>query len=146
MTVLDASALVSFLVSEPGRPEVESLLRVSEPPPAMSAVNLAEVVDVLVRLRHVSFDDLLERLTWLSVGGLEIVAADIEIGATAGFLRARHYHRMQRCVSIADCHALATALVLEHPLATSDPHLAAAARDEDVAVVPLPGSTGRRPG
>ncbi len=91
------------------------------------------------------FDDVLERLIWLAAGGLEIVDTDFEVGAFAGFLRATHYRRKDNALSTADCHALATALVLEDSLATSDPALAATARYEDVTVIALPDSTGRRP-
>ena len=41
--------------------------------------------------------------------------------------------------------ALATAMSLGEPLATSDPPLAAAARAEGVMVIGLPDTKGRRP-
>ena len=39
MTVLDASALIAYLLDEPARAEVGDLLR-KRPPPSISAVNL----------------------------------------------------------------------------------------------------------
>jgi putative ABC transport system permease protein len=48
-------------------------------------------------------------------------------------------------VSLGDCFALALATHRRAPLATADPDLAAAARLEEVDVVPLPDSSGRRP-
>ncbi len=60
-------------------------------------------------------------------------------------LRAKHYHRERRPVSIADCICLATALRLKEDLATTDPALAAVAREEGVTVVALPDSSGQRP-
>ena len=146
MTVLDAFAVIAALLDEPAKAEVEDLLRAREPVPRLNAVNLAEVVDRLVRVRGLPFEDVLDRLMWLAAGGLEIVDIDLEAGALAGFLRASHYRRRDNDLSIADCHALATALVLEDSLATSDPALAATALDEGVVVLPLPDSNGVRPG
>jgi PIN domain nuclease of toxin-antitoxin system len=145
VTVLDATAVIAALLGEPARSEVESLLRQTDPAPKLSSVNLAEVLDKVVRIRGLTFDDVLERLYWLGAGGLETVDGDLEIAGTAGFLRGRHYDPRERAVSLADCFALATASVLEEPLATSDPALCAIARYEEIEIVPLPDSTGRRP-
>ena len=145
MTVLDAFAVIAALLDEPARVEVEQLLRERERPPKLNAVQLAEIVDQLVRVRGLPFEDVLDRLMWLAAGGLEIVDIDLEVGALAGFLRATHYHRRESDLSNADCHALATALVLEDSIATSDPALAATARYEGVAVIALPDSNGTRP-
>lgn len=143
MTVLDAYAVIAFLRGEPAMVEVEALLR--DATPRLSAVNLAEVFDQLVRLGGRSFDDVIERLHWMAADGLEVVDADIESGALAGFLRARYYHRKRCEISTADCHVLAAALMLEDSVATSDRALAAAAREEDVVVLGLPDSAGRYP-
>jgi PIN domain nuclease of toxin-antitoxin system len=145
VTVLDANAIIALLLEEPAAEDVESLLEAPDAAPKLSAINLGEVVDRIVRLRRMSFDDVIERLTWLAAGGLEIADADLEIGAVAGFLRARHYRRRNQDISIADCYALATASVLEESLATSDQAVAAVARYEEIELVPLPDSTGRRP-
>jgi PIN domain nuclease of toxin-antitoxin system len=145
VTVFDASAIIALLVDEPARAEVEPLLKAPGTEPKLSAVNMGEVVDKLVRVRGMVFDDVLERLIWLAAGGLEIADADLEVGAVAGFLRARHYHRREKDVSIADCYALATASVLEEPLATSDQFVADVARYEEIELVALPDSNGRRP-
>ncbi len=145
MTVLDAAAVVAFLRGEPGRPEVEALLRSREDPPRISAVNVAEVVDVLVRRLSIPEADVAERLDWLEIDGLEVVPADARIGFRAGRLHARHYDRATAPLSLADCVALATALETSDRLATSDPPLAEMARAEGCDVVALPDSTGRRP-
>jgi hypothetical protein len=47
---------------------------------------------------------------------------------------------------MADCVALATAMSLDEPLATSDAPLAAAAGAVGVAVIPLPDARGQLPG
>lgn len=144
MTVLDASALIAFLRGEPAEDEVERLLLSGAQ--RISATNLTEVIDQLVRVWGHSFDEVIERLYWLAADGLEVVDVDIERGALAGYLRARCYNRRDHAISLADCHALATALALDDSIATADPAVAAVAREEHVAVVALPDSTGRRPG
>lgn len=145
MTVLDAQAIIALLLEEAAADDVEAILDAPNSAPKLSAVNLAETIDRLVRGRSLVYDDVIERLYWLGAGGLEIVDPHVEIAGTAGFLRARHYHRRERDLSLADCFALATASVLEEPIATADPAIAAVARHEEIELVPLPDSTGRRP-
>lgn len=145
MTVLDAQAIVAALAGEPAAAEVETLLRAATDPPRISAINLAEVFDAMVRRRGASSSDVAERMDWLAVGGLELVPLDYHIARTAGELRAKHYHRDRRPVSLADCVALATCLSLGERLATSDPPLAAIARFEGCDVVALPDRAGIRP-
>ncbi|MGH3084657.1 MAG: PIN domain-containing protein [Gaiellaceae bacterium] len=60
-------------------------------------------------------------------------------------LRAKHYHRKQRPLSMADCFLLAHAIAANDDLATSDPDVAVIARAEGVAVIPLPDRSGARP-
>ncbi|MGH7912528.1 MAG: PIN domain-containing protein [Candidatus Dormibacteraceae bacterium] len=110
MTVLDAGALISALAAEPGKDEVERLLRSRQDPPRMAASNLAEVVDVLIRLKALGREEVVETIGWLRAGGLQVVPIGEEVAVEAGLLRSRHYHR-QRCpISLGDCTALATAI------------------------------------
>jgi len=124
---------------------VEALLRDPDVACAATAVNVAETLDVLVR--HMGFDpdDVEDRLRWLTLGGLAIVDVDEAIGIAAGRLHAVHYHRTRRPLSLADCVAVAAALTRSEPLATSDPALAATARDMGVSVIGLLDSQGARP-
>lgn len=145
LSVLDAQAVVAALTGEPAAPEVEALLRDEADRPRISGVNLAEVLDVLVRHQGWSPDEVTEKLRWLIVGGLEVVPVDEAIGQRAGLLHAHHYHRTRRPVSLADCVALATALVLRTSLATSDPALFAAAGEEQCTRIALPDSRGEPP-
>lgn len=140
MTILDAYAVVGFLVEEPVAGEVEDLL----PEGTFSAANAAEVVDRLVRLHSLTADDVEAELAALAEGGLRIVEVGPAIGLSAGKLRARH-HRERRPVSLADCLAAATALARKEPLATADPSLAALVREEGGTVIALPDSAGHRP-
>ena len=66
MTVLDASAIIAALLDEPARDEVEELLRAGATAPRVSAVNLGEIVDQMVRVRGRKFEDVLDRLMWLA--------------------------------------------------------------------------------
>jgi predicted nucleic acid-binding protein len=137
--------VVAVLTGEPAAPVVEPLLRDTVDRPRISAVNLAEVVDVLVRLQAWPVDGVIEKIDWLQAGGLEVIAADPEIGLQAGKLHARLYDRTRSPLSLADCVALATAQALGQSLATSDRALAAAARGEGVGLIALPDSRGARP-
>jgi len=142
VSVLDAQAVVAAFVGEPAAGEVEALLRGGDGPPRISAANVAEIIDVLVRFRSQGIEPVEERLDWLIAGGLEVTAVDDGIARRAGAVRARHYHARQRPISLADCLALATALVLDDVLATSDPHLLDTATAEGCRVRALPDSRG----
>ena len=145
MTILDANAIIGGLLDEPCRKQVERLLRDKQKPARIAAVNLAEVVDQLVRVRQcneISVDIQIDRLI---LGGLDVVELDEDTGRAAGRLRARHYHVRDRAVSLADCVAVATALRAGESIASSDADLVAMARDERVKVVALPNSSGRKP-
>lgn len=142
MTVLDAQAIVAFLLAEPAAPEVRDLLRQA---PSISASSWGEVVDNLLRVKGRTVDDVTQRLDLLIAGGLHVTPVDEAFGRAAGLMRARHYHRRRRPISHADCVALATAQALGQPLATSDPAIAAVAASLGVGLIPLPDSAGVRP-
>ena len=143
MTVLDAQALIAFLVEEPAAGHVDVLLRDATSPPRVGAANLAEVVDVLERTRGRTRDEISRQIDLLVAAGLEIVKVDEGIARVAGRIRAERYHRVDRRLSLADCLALATAAWLDDRLATSDPALARTAREEGRTIVALPDSSGQ---
>lgn len=142
MTVLDAYAVVAYLRDEPMAAEVSELLRSAT---ILPAVNAAEVVDQLVRVFGRGPDDVHADLALLSHTGMEVAWLSPEVATWAGQLRAHHYHRERRAVSLADCVAAATALAQRRPLATSDPPLADLVRAEGGNIHGLPDSTGKRP-
>ena len=142
MTVLDAYALLAYLRNEPVAPLVGELL---VGPTAVSAANLAEVVDILVRLHGQDEDDVNADLALLTFGGMEIAAVSDDHGVLAGLLRARHFDRHGAAVTLADCLAAATALLGDVELASSDPALIALMRDEGGLVYPLPDGRGLMP-
>lgn len=146
MTVFDAQAVVAALLGEPAAEIVEALLLDQDDPAHLSAANLAEILDVLVRRVGLAVEDVEEKLRWLIVGGLRVVPVDEPTGSRAGRLRAQHYDRTVCPLSLADCIALATAMELDQPLATADPALLAVAQRVGVDTRPLPDSSGRLPG
>jgi len=135
---------VAFFLDEPAAADVEAILRGAQGS-TISALNLAEVVDVMARIFERPPNRTLDALAFLEHAGLRVMAVDAEIGLAAGALHARHYDRQTSPLSMADCVALATAMQLREPLATSDPPLALAAQVEEVRIVALPDSKGRRP-
>ncbi|MCL2779922.1 MAG: PIN domain-containing protein [Actinomycetia bacterium] len=140
MTILDTYAVIAFLNGESAASEVRALLAAGDA--RQTAIGVAETVDHRVRLSGRSERQAVVDLGLL--GLLEAVPVDFAIGADAGRLRARHYHRTRCAVSMADCVAAAVAQSAHEPLATSDPDLLDMCFREGIAVVPLPGSDGSR--
>ncbi len=139
--VLDAYAVIAALVGERACAEVAPLLEDG----VVCAPNLAEVLDVCVRVHANDERIVRERVGWLLSGGLEVAALESAVALDAGALRAKHYRRRHCDVSHGDCFALALAKHRGLALATSDPDLAAIARAEDVELISLPDSRGKRP-
>jgi uncharacterized protein with PIN domain len=133
------------LLDEPAAAAVEGELRDPARGSRISAINLAEIVDVMIRVFEQAPDHVRAALELLEAGGLEVVPVDGDIDIEAGRLHARFYDRRTSPLSMADCVALATAMSLDEPLATSDAPLAAAAGAVGVEVLPLPDTRGRSP-
>lgn len=140
MTVLDAFAVLALLKGEPAALEVRNLIEGGEA--ALTPLAVAEVVDHLVRIMKTSEEDAVLDLAQLGVPTTEPL--DDERTLRAGLLRARHYHRMNRAVSLADCVAAEAARSINSALATSDPHLLDVCHEEGIAAIPLPDSKGNR--
>jgi uncharacterized protein with PIN domain len=137
---------MAFIRDEPAADDVEAGLRDQSEPSRISALNLAEIVDVMTRIFRSSMDDVLATIAVLEAGGLEIVPVDRSIGIHAARIHARYYDRSSSPLSMADCVALATAAAVGEPLATSDEPLAMAAAAVGVSTIGLPDSQGRLPG
>ena len=133
MIVLDAYAVIAFLRDEHAGPLVERLLRGDEPT-TLSALSVAEVVDRLVRLY--SADDEERMATLVNLGLVGPPPLDADLARQAGLLRARHYHRRTRTISLADCVAAETARRLGASLATADPALLDTCAAEGIDVIP----------
>ena len=128
-----------MLKGEPAAAQVELLLRRHDP--LISSVNLAEVIDVLIRRDGFAETEIRGLIDPLLQKELKVISVSGELAWSASYLRARHYHRRDRPLSLADCIALATSIEFGR-LATADALLAQVARDEGVDVVGLPNSEG----
>lgn len=142
-TVLDAGAIVALVADEPGGAEVAE--RLGADGGSCSAVNLAEVLDWLIRIAGVEPTEARGALAAVVAAGLVVVPCDRAIATSAAELRARWYHRRTAALSLADCIAIATTLVLNGTLVTSDGALGRAAGKAGADVHLIRNSLGRRP-
>lgn len=139
MTVLDAFAVLGLLKGEPAAPEVQVLIE--QGGCALATLGVAEVLDHLVRVAGATEEDAVLDIAQLGLAAPVDLDEACSIGAA--LMRARHYDRKRRAVSLADCVVAQVARTTEAAVATSDPHLLDLCRDEGITVVPLPDSTGK---
>jgi PIN domain nuclease of toxin-antitoxin system len=137
-TLLDAFAVLALLKGERAAPHVTSLI--DSGGSALTTLGVAEVVDHLVRIVGITEDDAALDIAQLGLADPQPLTAALAL--RAGLLRARHYHRSSRAVSLADCVVAETARSRQSSVATSDPHLLDLCRDEGIGVTPLPDSHG----
>jgi len=142
LTVLDSYAVIAYLRGERAAPEVRALLDAGDAGLTLTAVGVAEVLDHLIRLVGADEED--ATLDLAQLGLLDGIVIDSAVGASAGRLRARRYHRTRCAVSMADCIAAQVAQVQADSLATSDPALLDLCHAEGIATVVLPESDGSR--
>lgn len=140
MTVLDSYSVLALLKGEPAAEPVGQLLR-DDPDSALTPLGVAEVIDHLVRIEKATEEE--AALDLAQLGLADPPPLDAMVATRAGLLRARHYHRTRRAVSLADCVVAEVARVAPMPVATSDPHLLDLCHDEAIDVVVLPDSRGR---
>ncbi len=138
MIVLDAYAMEAYLAGEPAAAPVEALLLSGEQI-VVNGVNYVELVDRFIRVHGV---DATEVIADIVSTGTTVSDLDPDLAASAGMLRARHYHRQTRAVSLADCCAAAHALDRGARLATADPALIDLMVAEGGTVEILPRSNG----
>jgi PIN domain nuclease of toxin-antitoxin system len=141
--LLDAYALVAFFAAERAGAEVAALLRAGSV--GIATPNLAEVVDVLIRVRGHTSGSVDAALVPLLATTIEVLPLEEPEARRAAVLRAGHYHRQRSPLSLADCFLLAIAERKGAEIATSDPPVARVARAEGIALEPLPDARGRRP-
>ena len=140
MIVLDAYAVLALLKGELSADEVAQLLARDEQA-VLTVLGVAEVVGHLVRLVGAHEDDAVLDVAQLGLDTPQPLDAGLAL--RAGLLRARHYHRKNRAVSLADCVAAETARPAGSLLATADPHLLDMCRAEGIAVIPLRDTSGQ---
>ncbi len=136
MTLLDAYALIAFLVGGPATEQVRAILRDADA--GVATANLLEVLDVSQRIYGVPISRAVEVLEPLLEGPLTAVPLGITVARRAADIRARHYHRSSRPISLADAVLIGTA-ELGDRIATADPDVLAVAKAEKIEFVALPG-------
>lgn len=140
MIVLDSYAVLALLKDEPAADQVGRLLGSEDA--SLTALGAAEVLDHLIRLVGADEDEAVLDLAQL--GLLPPSPVDGPLGIRSSLLRARHYHRQHRAVSLADCVAAETARGIAAPLASADPHILDVCRDEGIQLIALTDTRGRR--
>jgi predicted nucleic acid-binding protein len=136
VTLLDAYALIAFMVGGPATPQVRAILR--EGDAAVASANLAETLDVSQRLYHLPIPRAMEIVESLLEGSLTAIALNLEIARRAAEIRATHYHRSSRPISLADAILIASAKPGDR-IATADPHVLAVTQAEELEPLALPG-------
>ncbi|HEX7758538.1 MAG TPA: type II toxin-antitoxin system VapC family toxin [Caulobacteraceae bacterium] len=117
--ILDSSAVLAFMLNEPGSEAV----RVAIVNAGICAVNYAEVASKIVD----GGGDPAELRQMLSEANCDVIEADIDLATNAGLLRASTRHRG---LSLGDRFCLALAQELSLPVLTADQ----AWRDLDLGV------------
>lgn len=138
--ILDAYAVLALLKGEAAAPALRRLMA-SEPRPALTATGVAEVLDHLARVEGATEED--AALDLAQLGLAEPTPVNETLGTWAGLLRARHYNRTTRGVSLADCVAAEAARASGSALVTGEPHLLDLCHEEGIDTVVLPDSGGR---
>jgi predicted nucleic acid-binding protein len=134
--LLDAYALIAFLIGGPAAPRVRAILRDGDT--AIATANLVEVLDVCERVNGLAIKRTMEILEPLFDGALVAISLDFATAQGAAELCARHYHRSTRPISLADAVLVASA-GRGDTIATSDPDVLAVAAAEGVETVALSG-------
>jgi uncharacterized protein with PIN domain len=142
MIVLDAYALTALLGGEPAADEVGELVAAADA--AVAAPNLAEAADRLARVHGIAVERTRAAVETLEQSAdLQVRAAERPHAWRAAELRAKHYHRTRRPLSLGDCLLLAMAGEQDR-VATSDPYVLTVAGEERIGWIALPDSRGRR--
>lgn len=136
MTLLDAYALIAFLVGGPARPDVRAILR--EGDAAIATANLVEALDVSTRVYNLPIARALDVVDPLFEASLQEVHLDGSRARRAAEIRARHYHRKRCPISLGDAILLASAKAGDR-IATADADVLVVAEAESLKVSPLPG-------
>jgi predicted nucleic acid-binding protein len=136
VTLLDAYALIAFLVGGPATQQVRAILR--EGDAGVATANLVEVLDVSQRVYGVPTSRTLETLEPLLEGPLTAIRLGLTVARRAADIRARHYHRSSRPISLADAVLIGSAESGDR-IATADPDVLAVAEAEKIGSIVLPG-------
>jgi predicted nucleic acid-binding protein len=104
---------------------------------AVATANLAETLDVAARRHGLTISDAMEIIDPLLEGPLTALALDAALAQRAAEIRAKHYHRSRRPISLADAVLVASARPGDR-IATADPDVLAVAKAEALGSIALP--------
>lgn len=133
MTVLDASVIIAGL-TDPSSRIFDDIFR-GPGIGRVSTVNVVEVVDVLMRTYGIDQADVIDAIDLLIESGMTIDGLSARQALGAGAIRARHFDRRTRAVSLADCVVVALAADVGEPIASTDGALLEMAAAEGVATM-----------
>jgi predicted nucleic acid-binding protein len=138
LIVLDAQAFIAYAINEPGATVVRDQIKTRQQV-LLSTANLTEVTYFLGRTRGATPASVYADIVELEI---HVTRLDEACALDAASLRLRHYHRVRRPVSLADCCAAALALDRGAALVTSDGPLLDLMTEEQGDVLALPASDG----
>ena len=107
MDLLDAYALIAYVIGGPAQEMVRSILR--EGKTAVATANLVQVFDVAERVHSLPISRVSDVIEGLFATTLSVVHLDERLAQRAGELRVEHYHRSRSPLSLADVILLASA-------------------------------------
>jgi hypothetical protein len=107
----------------------------------MTGANLAEVFDVGIRRKGLPLTRMVELVEPLLEGPITSIPVDLSLARRAGELRAAHYHRVKRRISLADAVLLGAARDGDR-IATADKPVLAIAAELGIETIELPPSSG----
>ena len=136
MALLDAYALIAYVIGGPAQEKVRSILR--EGKTAIATANLVEVFDVAERVHGLPIPRVSDVIEDLFATTLSVVHLDEQLARRAGELRVEHYHRSRSPLSLADVILLASAQP-DDRIATADPDVLATASTLGIETIELPG-------
>ncbi|MFN8521315.1 MAG: PIN domain-containing protein [Chloroflexota bacterium] len=135
MILLDAYGLVALLAGRAAGMHVRALLREGA---GVATANLVEAYEVSERRYGVPIERSAEILEPLFDQALRAIPLDRAVARRAAEMRARHYHRSKRPISLADAILLASATAGD-TIVTADPDVLAIAALEGIPTIELPG-------
>lgn len=136
MALLDAYALIAYVIGGPAQEKVQAILR--EGKTAIATANLVEVFDVAARVHGLPIPRVSDVIEGLFATTLSVVHLDERLAQRASELRVEYYHRARSPLSLADVILLASAQPGDR-IVTADPDVLKTAASLEIRTVELPG-------
>jgi PIN domain nuclease of toxin-antitoxin system len=136
VALLDAYALIAYVIGGPAQEKVQAILR--EGKTAIATANLVEVFDVVARVHGMPIPRVSDVIEGLFATTLSVVHLDERLAQRAAELRVGYYHRVRSPLSLADVILLASAQPGDR-IATADPDVLETAATLEIRTIELPG-------